>query len=192
MGAYTVKIIDKNEHDLLIKTIRQGFFYNGRQYRPNNAIATALLLESNLGIRIIDILHLTLNSFVKDGDNYRLDIVEKKTSKICIHKVPEQVYNFVQEYCNHNNITASARIVPICERQVQKHLKACREYLGIEKVSTHSFRKMSGSEIYESSGHDIEAVREFYNHSSVNTTQAYIKRNSARLEQYICDNVHLV
>ena len=45
-------------------------------FRPNEQIMTALILEANLGLRIEDILNLSLDSFIKDGDRYRLDIIE--------------------------------------------------------------------------------------------------------------------
>ena len=50
--------------------------------RPNERIATALMLEANLGIRISGILKLRLADIVRDGDRYRLSIIEKKTGKV--------------------------------------------------------------------------------------------------------------
>jgi len=50
-------------------------------FHPNERVATALVLEGNLGIRISDILALRPCDIVRDGDRYRLEIVEKKTGK---------------------------------------------------------------------------------------------------------------
>lgn len=50
-------------------------------FKPNERIATCLVLEANLGLRISDILNLKMSDIIKDGDRYRLDITEKKTSK---------------------------------------------------------------------------------------------------------------
>lgn len=61
----------------IIDTMRAG----GSGFRPNDRIATILILEANLGLRIEDVLRLHLSDIVKDGANYRLDIVEQKTKK---------------------------------------------------------------------------------------------------------------
>ena len=61
----------------IIQTMREGFC----GCRPNERIATALVLEGNLGLRISDILSLRLSDIVRDGDRYRLEITEQKTKK---------------------------------------------------------------------------------------------------------------
>ena len=61
----------------IIQTMKQGF----SGCRPNERIATALMVEANLGIRISDILKLRLSDIVRDGDRYRLSITEQKTGK---------------------------------------------------------------------------------------------------------------
>ena len=52
----------------IIQTMKTGF----SGCRPNERIATALVLEGNLGLRISDILKLRLSDIVRDGDRYRL------------------------------------------------------------------------------------------------------------------------
>ena len=56
--------------------------------RPNERIATALVLEGNLGLRISDILKLRQCDIVRDGDRYRLEVVEQKTGKRRVFTVP--------------------------------------------------------------------------------------------------------
>ena len=48
----------------IIQTMREGFC----GCRPNERIATALVLEGNLGLRISDILSLRLSDIGRDGD----------------------------------------------------------------------------------------------------------------------------
>ena len=113
----------------LIKVIRQGFL----NCRPNNRIAMALILEANLGLRISDIINLKLNDIVKDGDRYRLDIVEQKTQKSRTFTVPIELYQYISQYCIDNNIKSNELIFPIKERQIQTHLKYACDYLGYER-----------------------------------------------------------
>ena len=81
MNKKTV-VLTEEQYREIISTIRNGFVCSdGHIVKPNNRIATALSLEANLGLRINDILQLRLSVIVRDGDRYRLDIVEQKTKK---------------------------------------------------------------------------------------------------------------
>ena len=71
--------------------MKQGF----TGCRPNERVATALVLEANLGLRISDIIHLRLADIVKDGERYRLSIVEQKTKKARTFTVPLALYQFI-------------------------------------------------------------------------------------------------
>lgn len=124
-------------------------------------------------------------------ETYRMDIIEEKTGKARRHQVPEPVYNYIRDYCAENGINPERRIFQFTERAVQKALKAAREYLDIPQTSTHSFRKFAGQQIYKNSGHDIVAVKEFYQHASVTTTQEYLAQSSEKLAQAINKSVHL-
>ena len=74
--------LTEEQYVKIIETIQSGFVSRDEHaIKPNKRIATILVLEANLGLRISDILKLTLSSIVKDGSRYRLDIVEKKTKK---------------------------------------------------------------------------------------------------------------
>jgi site-specific recombinase XerD len=63
--------------------------------------------------------------------------------------------------------------------------------LGLDKVNTHSVRKAAGIALYESTGCNIEMVREFYQHSSVAITQAYIKTTSGAMQKALNSIVDL-
>lgn len=192
MGAYTTLAVNADSYNRIIETIKDG--YTGRDgivHRPAPHMACCLVVQANLGCRIGDILHLTLSSLVHDGNHYRLDITEQKTGKSRRHQVPEEVYNYIKSYCNENQINPERRIFQFSERAVQKTLKAATEYLDIPQTSTHSFRKFAGQQIYEHSGHDIELTREFYQHSSLTVTQAYLACNSDRLTKAINSSINL-
>jgi integrase len=153
--------------------------------RPNERIATALVLEGNLGLRISDILKLRLCDIIRDGDRYRLEIVEQKTSKRRIFTVPMVLYQYIENYCLRNGIRRTDVIFPITERTVQKHLAIVCDYLGYEGISTHSFRKWYATEIYKANGYDIVLVQRLLQHSSASTTQRYIGIEPQRIEQAI-------
>ena len=173
----------------IIQTMKEGFC----GARPNTRIATALMLEANLGLRISDILKLRLADIVKDGDRYRLSIVEQKTGKARVFTVPLALYNFIRLYCIDNGIPADAIMFPITERAVQKQLRLVCDYLDIPGVSTHSFRKFYATEIYRNSGYNIALVQQLLQHSSTAVTQRYIgiqpKEIEVAIENHLCLDV---
>ena len=188
MANKTTVALTLEQFKEIIDTMRAG----GSGFRPNDRIATILILEANLGLRIEDVLRLHLSDIVKDGANYRLDIVEQKTKKKRTFIVPLAVYQFIYMYCNENNIKKTDIIFPITTRAVQKHLKTVADYLGYDNIGTHSFRKYFASDVYESNNHDIELVRELLQHSSTATTQRYIKRSAKRVEDAIQKHIFIV
>ena len=82
----------------IIQTMRTGFC----GFRPNDRVATALVLEGNLGIRISDILKLKPKDILLDGERYRLEIVEQKTSKRRVFTVPLVIEQYIENYCLKN------------------------------------------------------------------------------------------
>lgn len=185
------RAIDEETYKLIIATMKNGFAYKGVQYKPNVRIATILILEYNLGLRVGDILNLTVDSFVKDGVRYRLDIYEQKTDKYRNFTVPNEVYQFVRDYAYAHNISSKAKLFLITERAVLKHLRSVCSYLGLTGVGSHSFRKGFATNVYLNNHYNIELVRTLLQHSSVNVTQRYIGIGSKELEDAIQKNICL-
>lgn len=180
MNIKTVALT-REQYQAIIQTMKQGF----TGCRPNERVATALVLEANLGLRISDIIHLRLADIVKDGERYRLSIVEQKTKKARTFTVPLALYQFIRCYCLDHRIPAESIIFPLTERAVQKHLKLVCDYLGYHGISTHSFRKLYATEIYKDSGYNIALVQQLLQHSSAAVTQRYIGIQQQELEQAI-------
>ena len=185
------RAIDDETYKQIISTMQKGFKYEGVQYKPNERIATVLQLEYNLGLRVGDILNLTMDSFMRDGNRYRLDIHEQKTGKYRNFTVPVKIYNFIRDYAYDNSINQKARLFPITERAVLKYLKVTCEYLKIEGIGSHSFRKAFATNVYVNNHYNIELVRVLLQHSSVTVTQRYIGIGSKELEDAIEKNINL-
>ena len=189
MGRYITNSIDEENYKLLIQTIRNGYTdKDGHKHRPNNQIANILVLEANLGCRIGDIIKLRTDSFILDGNIWKLNIVEEKTKKKRTFIVPKQTKSFIDNIADGKD----GYIFTVKEPAVWKCLRQVTEFLGIENCSSHSFRKYCANSLYESTGHDIEAVCTFLQHSCVTTTRRYIRRSDAKLEKAINEIVSIV
>ena len=185
------RAIDEETYKRIISTMQKGFEYQGVIHKKNEKISTVLQLEYNLGLRIGDILNLTMDNFMKDGSRYRLDIHEQKTGKYRNFTVPVEIYNFIRDYAYENNINPKAKLFPITEIAVLKHLKVTCDYLELEGIGTHSFRKAFATNMYVNNHYNIELVRVLLQHSSVTVTQRYIGIGSRELETAIEKNINL-
>lgn len=184
--------LTEEQYKTIITTIRKGFEYNKVVYKPNDRVAFALTLEANLGLRVSDIVNLSVSSIIKDGDRYRLDIVEQKTNKTRTFTVPNEIYQYIVDYALDHGISKNARLVPISERAIQKHLKVVCEYLGLSGIGTHSFRKYFATSIYLNSNYNIEIVRELLQHSSAAITQRYIGIQQKEVEDALLRHIKLI
>lgn len=175
------KALTSEQYKEIVATIRNGFLC----HRPNERVALALMLEANLGLRVSDIVKLRLDDIVLDGNRYHLEIREQKTGKVRSFTVPLALYQFLKLYCIDHKISSDTKLVPITERQVQKLLKSACDYLAIEGVSTHSFRKFYATEIYRQNGNNIVLVQTLLQHSSPSVTQRYIGIQPEEIEKAI-------
>ena len=182
------KALTTAQYKEIIQTMREGFC----GCRPNDRVATALVLEGNLGLRISDIIKLRPCDIVKDGDRFRLEVEEQKTGKSRVFTVPLLIQQYIENYCLRNGIRRNDLIFPITERAVQKQLKIVCDYLDLEGISTHSFRKWYATEIYNKNDHDIALVQRLLQHSSASTTQRYIGIEPKKIETAIQNHAQLL
>ncbi len=182
------RALTTEQYKEIITTMRTGF----SGCRPNERIATALVLEGNLGLRISDIVKLRFCDIVRDGDRFRLEIVEQKTRKSRTFTVPLVIQQYIENFALRNGIGKNEIIFPITERAVQKQLKIVCDYLGYDGISTHSFRKWYATQIYEANGYDITLVQRLLQHSSAAVTQRYIGVEPQRIEQAIENHAQLI
>ena len=139
----------------IIQTLLRGF----GDSRPNPRVAAILTAEANLGMRVGDILRLRMADIVRDGNRYRLNMVEEKTGKSRKFTVPDEVYGFLRQYADTRKIPDTDLLFPLSVRQVQHHLQLVCDHLHYENISTHSFRKWYATSIYNQNGHDIVLVQ---------------------------------
>ncbi len=188
MANKTTVALTLEQYKEIIDTMKTG----GVGFRANKRIATALVLEANMGLRIEDILRLALDSIIADGNRYRLNIIEEKTKKKRTFTVPLAIYNYIKVYAMDNGIKETERLFPIGERTVQKYLSKVTDYLGYENIGTHSFRKFFATQIYLNNNYNIVLVQQLLQHSSVAVTQKYVGITSQEMEKALDEHIRLL
>lgn len=175
--------IEINEYQNIINSLNSGFKYEfqnrERIFRPNIQISLILQLQASIGLRVGDVLNLQLSNF-KNG---KLEKTEKKTGKLQYREINSSVINAIYNYAMENDKKSNDKLFTIGVRAVQKQLKIVVDYLELENIGTHSFRKLYAVTIYEDSNNNIELVKELLNHSSIATTQRYIRVSQQAINQ---------
>ena len=167
--------LEKEEYKKIMELLDSGFTYteDGKEktFRPNQQIALALSLQANLGLRIGDVLSLKVSNFKGN----KLEVREDKTDKLQYREVNPAIVNIIKDYAIDNKLSKNDNIFSIKVRVIQKQLKIICNYLELDNISTHSFRKMYATMQYELNNNNIELIKELLNHSSIATTQRYIR-----------------
>lgn len=195
------RAITEAEFNEIIRVMREG---RVGYFKPNPKAAMALVLEANLGIRISDItgipatndtpgtVGLRLCDIIRDGNRWRLSITEQKTGKPRYFTVSEETRAGIMEYCLENGIGPTEPIVGIARRSVQDALKKVVDFLELDRVGTHSFRKYFATKVYEDNGHDVALVKEILQHTSLETTQRYLRVSSERVDEALRNTTNFI
>lgn len=172
------------EYSQIMDLLDTGFQYRDienkkRIFRPNSKVKMALFLEANLGLRISDIKRLKIKNF----KGSKLEITEKKTGKLQYREINPEIVDIVKDYAIENGLRLNDYLIDIGIRNVQQQLKIITNYLGLENISTHSFRKLYATLQYEKSNGNIELIKELLNHTSIATTQKYIRVSQQEIDK---------
>lgn len=179
------RAVTKDELELILKTLQDGFTYEGVVIKPKDEIATIILCQCNLGLRLSDVLNLTLSHFRFSNDGTcRIYIREKKTKKLRNLPINTVFHTYLQTYALKHNIGMDKKLFSSGSRNVQKYLKIVVNYLGLKgNISSHSFRKFYCTEIYYQSDYDIKLTQTLMLHSSSRITERYIGVEQKKVEK---------
>jgi len=174
-------------------TIVSILFNGNDKIKKNKEMAIMLTITGNCGLRIGDCAKLTMDSFVKEGNDYYYNIKEEKTGKTRSTIIPRPIYDMLVAYAIGSGKNTNEPIFDVKIRTLQYKLQQISKYLGdgYENISTHSFRKCAGMRMYRQSGNDIEMTRRFLNHSSISTTQKYLRVDEEDINTILKDNYRI-
>ena len=176
--------LEYDEYMTIITLCQKGFTYKDESgidhiFRPNKQLAMTFMLQANLGLRISDVLKLKPSTFKND----KLEVIEKKTGKLQYRTINRNLKELIYEYALENNIKSNDYLIQVKVRAIQKQLSIIANYLNLTNISSHSFRKLFGVTVYNQTNGNIELLKELFNHSSISTTQRYIKVSQKQIDE---------
>ena len=176
--------LEYDEYMTIITLCQKGFTYKDEYgvkhiFKPNKQLAMTFMLQANLGLRISDVLKLKPSTFKND----KLEVIEKKTGKLQYRTINRNLKELIYEYALENNIKSNDYLIQVKVRAIQKQLSIIANYLNLTNISSHSFRKLFGVTVYNKTNGNIELLKELFNHSSISTTQRYIKVSQKQIDE---------
>ncbi len=152
------------------------------------------------GLRISEALSVKYKDVCKENRNTETLIVEGKGNKQRIVPVLPIVYLTIDDYlsvCPFNFIDKDlplflgikgAKLTP---RVAQRDLENVRSYLGLpDFITPHTLRHSFATHLLEN-GQDLRVIQELLGHSSLSTTQLYVKvSNTTLIREY--EKHHLI
>lgn len=152
------------------------------------------------GLRISEALSVKYRDVCKENRNTETLIVEGKGNKQRIVPVLPIVYLTIDDYlsvCPFNFIDKDlplflgikgAKLTP---RVAQRDLENVRSYLGLpDFITPHTLRHSFATHLLEN-GQDLRVIQELLGHSSLSTTQLYVKvSNTTLIREY--EKHHLI
>ncbi len=149
---------------------------------------TALMLAYSCGLRISEVISMTLNDI--DSDRMLVVIRQGKGRKDRIStlsaKMNEQLIDYYRVYRpKHFVFENTNRDKGLSERTLQKVFHASAEKADIYKhVTFHSLRHSFATHLLDS-GVDIRYIQELLGHSSTKTTEIYTHVSTASLQKIV-------
>lgn len=151
-----LKYLNKNDNQLYYLLVRLG-------------ISTALRYSDLSRITWSMVLNKTV-----------LLLKEKKTNKMREIPIPIELQEIItKSYLKLGSQEPDSVIIPLNIRTINKQLKIYASKAGIrnKRISTHTFRKTFGREVWRRNGQtesSLVRLSALFNHSSVSTTRIYL------------------
>lgn len=136
----------------------------------------------NSGLRISDLLNLTVNDVIENGKiKDRIRLREKKTNKFKDFPLSDNAKSAIREYLKTRDYKPNEPLFLsrknkgfLLRQQAYKIINDVAKSIGIkDKIGTHTLRKTFGYHAYNN-GYDITLIQKLFNHSTPAITLRYI------------------
>lgn len=152
-----ITILDKDRLRLYYKLVKQI---------KNQQVKVVLLLLPKTGLRIDELLNLTVSDIKQENGVHYLE-VRGKGSKV--RKVPlsKEAYEILSKYCN--SLEGREKLFTITSELVRYFIRRMRGLLGLPRLTPHTLRHTFATHLIRE-GVDPKTVSEILGHSSLRFT----------------------
>jgi len=181
MKLKSAEHLDENEVNKLLKYLQQKRLWT-YYLLVRLGISTAL--------RYSDLSKITWRQLLTGETN--LNIIEEKSGKRREIPLPNELIGVVKSvYSKLNSPNLDSMVVTLNIRTVNKQLKIYAAKSGVrgKRISSHSFRKTFGREVWKRNNYSEAALiklSHLFRHSSVSTTRIYLSITQQEVNNLYC------
>ena len=189
-GLVPIKNV-KSEHKIPLSELEQELMLKYCKNKRDYAIVLTLL---NTGLRIHEIIALTLDDYNNRDENGKIHLTITKGSKEADIYFNDRVCKAIDEYLiirkesEHNNLFISDGRKPMDRSCCSRTLKTIARRAGfsddrIAKISCHVTRSSFGTNL-ANNGVDMQTIATAMRHSNIQTTfNSYVKMDENKIKQ---------
>lgn len=154
-----------------------------------------ILLFSTTGLRVSELINITLEQYLNMGENCEI-VIEGKGSKQRTVYINEETKKSIDLYLLHRPDTDCDKLFVsfqggmIHSNNLSQTLKSIARNAGIpfwKDISNHWLRAAAAT-MYAEAGVPIEDIRDLLGHSSISTTSVYVKSCKNRVKNMIMNH----
>ena len=179
----------KNEHKIPLSEVEQELML---KYCKNSRDYAIMLTLLSSGLRIHELISLTLNDYANRDQDGKIHLTITKGSKERDIWLNQNVCDAIDKYLltrkdtNYDNLFISNGGVPMDRSCCSRTLKTIAKRAGLEedrikKISNHCTRKSFGTNL-ANRGEDVQTIATAMGHSNIQTTfNSYIKMDESKI-----------
>lgn len=192
-GVIPIRKVDKEHKTPLTKTEQSLMI----KYAKNSRDKAFMITMLNTGLRIHELIALTLDDYNNRDENGKVHLTITKGSKEADIWFNSDVCDAIDAYlldrkeCGYNNLFISNSCKPMKRECCSRMLKTVATRSGmsedrVEKINNHSLRASFATNLSDK-GVDIQNIATLMRHSSIQTSfDSYIKIDENRLIEAVC------
>ena len=175
MGRYTPEILSDENYIRIVRTLMDGYIYNGKISRPNRRIATILQLLFNTGANISELVTMKKEDLIYENEVWLFKAPLDGNNRQKFYVLAPKVKRFIDDYIEYIDDGKIFKLQPnesifgrISEQAIWKMVRNVCKYLNLQNVSPGSFKKRSIERVFIKSECNEEVLFEYLQqHSSV-------------------------
>ena len=194
-GIISVKNVKNEKEQIFLNSYQQSMLI---KYAKNSRDKAILTLYLNCGLRVHELIALTIEQYTNRSDDNRIDLVVTKGShdrKIwlsddTIIAIDEYLLNRKDSDCN--NLFISDQCHAMDRTCISRTIKNIAKRTGIftdkeiSMIGNHSMRRSLATTLLNDKNVRVDVVAEVLGHSNLSSVLRYAKTSNERVKQAMC------
>lgn len=195
IGVKGAKKVENKKEQIFLNSIQQSTMI---KYAKNDRDRAILTLYFQSGLRVHELVALTLNQYHNRTSDNRIDLTVTKGSKGGSIWLSERTVSAIDKYllsrkeCEYDNLFISDQKSPMERRSLSRTIKNIAKRTGIftdddiKKISNHTCRRGFATVMLNEKKQPIHTVAKALRHSNLSSVQRYAQTDDDTVRDAMC------